>query len=257
MDTITNQGSITYDYKIDPNGTVASKTIQSNVESTNLITAKLDMVKTVDKTYATIGDTLNYTVTLTNNGNILLSDINFTDILPTGATFVTGSVKIDNVSQPTYNIATGFSLGSMILLAKKTVTFQATVSSLPSPNTLINKAAATYSYLIGSLITGSSQSNNVTTTVNVTNVTVAKSADVADAEVGDEITYTFVITNTGNIDATNIRFTDTLASNLKFIADSVTINGTTQASYDPNTGFTLPNITPTSNVTVKFKATVI
>lgn len=257
MSTITNESNLEYQYKIDPNGNSQTKNLQSNIVTTNLITPNLSMVKTVDKTYATIGDILNYTVNLTNNGNILLSNINFKDVLPSGATFVSGSVKVDNVSQPTYDITTGFNLGSMILLGTKTVTFQAEVTSLPTPNTIINKATTTFNYLIVSIITGNSQSNTVTTTVNVTNLSIVKSANVTDVEVGDELIYTIVITNNGNIDATNINFQDTLNPALSFVTGSVTINGTSQGSYNPNIGFTIPNMIPNATTTVVFEANVI
>ena len=257
MDTITNQSNLNYHYKIDPNGIDNTKSVTSNTTSTNLITAKLQMVKTVDKAYATIGDTLNYQVVLTNSGNILLSDIIMKDVLPTGLTFVTGSVKVDGIAQPTYDIVSGINLGTMILAGSKTVTFQATVASLPSPNTAINKATSTYNYLVGSLISGTSESNTVTTTINVTNIVLTKTANVTDVEVGNEITYTTTIRNSGNIDATNITFTDVLDAKLSFVTGSVTINGTAQSSYNPNTGFAIANITPTQTVTVVFKATVI
>lgn len=256
MNDITNKSGIGYSYKIDPNGSASTKNVESNVTTTSLITPTLQMTMTADKAYATINDIINYTVTLNNSGNILLSDIMFKDALPTGLEFVTGSVKVDNTAQPTYDIATGFSLGSMIILVSKTVTFQARVKSLPSPNTVKNKATTTFNYLVTSIVQGSSASNEVSTTINVTNLSIVKSANVNAVEAGDEITYTIVVTNSGNIDATNITFTDVLDSKLTFSTGSVKVNGTAQAAYNPNTGFSLPNITPTGNVTVEFKATV-
>lgn len=254
--TIPNQSSIRYQYQIDPNGNAQDKNIQSNIVTIPLVTATLTMLKTVDKAYATIGDTLNYTIKLTNNGTILLSDINVKDILPVGVQFVAGSVKIDNTSQPTYDITTGINVGSMIILATKTITFQASVTSLPTPNTVTNKATSTFSYLVGNVVNGTSQSNTVTTTINVTNLSITKSANVTAVEANDEIIYTNIITNTGNIIATNIQFTDVLDSHLTFVTGSVTINGTSQASYNPNTGFTIPDIAPAGTVTITFKATV-
>lgn len=257
MSTILNKSGLQYSYKIDPGGSANVKTLESNQTSINLITPKLDMVKSVDKTYATIGDTLNYTVTLTNSGNILLSNISFKDILPAGAKFITGSVKVDNISQPTYDIITGFDLGSMILLATKTVTFSATVESLPTPNTIINKATTTYNYLVTSLVSGSAQSNSVTTTINVSNVSVVKASNVADVEQGNEITYTITITNNGNINATNITFSDTLDIKTSFVTGSVTVNGETKAEFNPNTGFALADLIPGATTTITFKATVL
>lgn len=256
MATIINQSNLSYQYKINPTGASQTKTITSNSVSTNLITAGLGITKTVDKSYATIGDTLTYTLVLKNSGNILLSDIVLKDVIPTGASFVSGSVKVDNVAQPTYNIVTGINLGNLIILGSKTVTFQVTISSLPNPNTIRNVASATYNYLVTSLISGTATSNIVTTTIHVPNVTMVKEANVTDVEAGDEITYTIILTNSGNIDATDITFTDPLDPQLTFVTGSVTIDGTTKPGYDPNTGFTIPTIVPNATTTITFKATV-
>lgn len=256
MATIDNSSSIDYEYKIDPNESPRSKEEISNTTSTNLVIGELGMVKTVDKNYATIGDILNYTVTLTNTGNILLTNIEFKDIIPSGATFVSGSVKVDSQSQPTYDPNVGFNLGSLLILGSKVVTFQAEVTSLPDPNTIINKATTTFNYLVIVPITGSSESNTTTTTINVTDLELVKSASVTDVTPGDTLTYTTVITNNGNIDATNIEFLDLVPSELSFVSGSVTINGTPQPTYDPNVGFNLGTLAPGDSITVVFDTVV-
>ncbi len=256
MATIDNSSSIDYEYKIDPNESARSKEEISNTTSTNLVIGELGMVKTVDKNYATIGDILNYTVTLTNTGNILLTNIEFKDIIPSGATFVSGSVKVDSQSQPTYDPNVGFNLGSLLILGSKVVTFQAEVTSLPNPNTIINKATTTYNYLVIVPITGSSESNTTTTTINVTDLELVKSASVTDVMSGDTLTYTTVITNNGNINATNIEFIDLVPSELSFVSGSVTINGTPQPTYDPNVGFNLGTLAPGDSITVVFDTVV-
>ncbi|MDD3341915.1 MAG: DUF11 domain-containing protein [Bacilli bacterium] len=256
MDTITNQADLSYQYKIDPNAAPLNGSTESNTTSTNLILGNLTMNETVDKAYATIGDTLTYTVVVSNTGNILVSNVAFKDILPSGASFVAGSVTVNGVEQPTYDIATGFTLGSMLILAESTVTFKATIDSLPSPNTISNKASCTFNYLVLVPVSGSSESNTVITNVMVTDISAVKSCDVTDAEAGDELTYTIVVTNNGNVDATSMTLTDTIDAKTTFVNGSVTINGTAYTEYNPNTGFALPDIAPTDSATVIFKVTV-
>ena len=256
MDEILNQAEIDYQYRINPAGPDLDSSVQSNETEVDLVLGELGMIKSVDKPYATIGDILTYSIVLNNSGNILLTNIEVTDIVPSGATFVTGSVIVNGVSQPTYNPNTGFNVGSLLILGSTTITFQATVTSLPDPNTIINQATSTFNYLVIVPITGSATSNTATTTVNVTNITMIKSADVSAAQTGDTITYTVVVTNEGNIDATNIQFADIIDAQTTFVGGSVEINGTPEPTYDPNTGFALPNITPTNSVTVTFEVTV-
>ncbi len=256
MDTIENQSSIEYDYKINPTGDAITTDLESNITVTDLAIGELNMIKSVDKTYATIGDILTYTIVLNNNGNVLLTDIVFKDIVPTGATFVSGSVIVDGTSQPTYNPNTGFNVGSLLILGSRTITFQVEVTSLPDPNTIINTSSATYNYLVIIPIGGSSTSNSVTTTINVNNLEIVKSASPSTVTKGDTLTYTTVITNNGNIDATDIMFTDIVPSELTFVPESVTIDGTPYSSYDPNDGFSLGTLSPGDSITVVFETTV-
>ena len=53
--------------------------------------ANITGTKTVDKTEAKVGDTLTYTITLTNNGNAT-GTVTVTDEIPTGTTLVADSI---------------------------------------------------------------------------------------------------------------------------------------------------------------------
>lgn len=253
---IENQSGIEYEYKIDPNGSALPGSENSNVTSTELVIGELSMVKSVDKNYATIGDILTYTTVITNSGTILATDIVFKDILPAGVTFVTGSVVVNGTPQPTYDPNTGFNIGTLSILGTRTITFQAEVTSLPSPNTVINQSTATFNYVVIIVIPGSSSSNTVTTIINVNNLSVVKSANVDAVESGNTLTYTSVITNDGNINATDVIFTDLVPAELTFVSGSVTVDSVSQPTYDPNIGFNLGTITPGSTVTVTFETTV-
>lgn len=253
---IENTSNLQYQYKIDPGGSSQPGTKNSNTTQTDLITGELSMVKTVDKAYATIGDTLTYTTVVTNTGNILVTNINFTDAIPTGATFVPGSVTIGGTSEPTFDPTTGFALSDLIIGASTTVVFQVEVTALPTPNTLSNISHTTFEYLVVIPITGSSDSNSATTTVNVTNLSVVKTASASQVTHGDTLEYTITITNTGNIDAEQIQFQDIVPSSLTFTPGSVTVNTVSQPTYNPTTGFTLGTLTPSGVTTVTFSTTV-
>lgn len=89
INKLENISSITY----------GGNTIKSNAVETLLLLAPT-VVKAVDKLTAGIGDTLTYTVTITNIGLSAITNLPFTDILPTGCTFVNGSFT-DNGSAAT------------------------------------------------------------------------------------------------------------------------------------------------------------
>jgi uncharacterized repeat protein (TIGR01451 family) len=53
--------------------------------------ADLAVTKTVDKPQPNVGDTITYTVTLTNNGTATATGVELTDVLPANVTFVSAT----------------------------------------------------------------------------------------------------------------------------------------------------------------------
>ena len=100
----------------------------TNTVSVAIISNRLTVVKSVDKSFAVAGDNLHYTTVITNTGTLLKSDLVFTDPIPTGTTFVTGSVKINGTGFPAYNPQTGFDLPDLAVGESITVEFDATVN---------------------------------------------------------------------------------------------------------------------------------
>lgn len=100
----------------------------TNTVSVQIISNRLTNVKNVDKAYAVKGDTLHYTSVITNTGSLLKSDLVFTDTIPAGTTFTSGSVKINGIAYPAYNPQTGFALPDLPVGDHVTVEFDVTVS---------------------------------------------------------------------------------------------------------------------------------
>ena len=78
----------------------------------------ITMVKSVDQTLVTLGDTITYTTLLTNIGNTNATNITFTDLIPNGTTFITDSVTIGGITQIGLNPNTGITIGSIALTAQ-------------------------------------------------------------------------------------------------------------------------------------------
>lgn len=86
---------------------------------------------------------------------------------------------------------------------------------------------------------------------------VLKSVSQPVVAVGDTITYTTVVQNTGTVPATNIQYSDVLPSSIAFVPNTVTIDGVLQPGFNPNNGFPLPDINPGESVEVIFQVTVV
>lgn len=257
---ITNTSNVQFSYKVDPNGTVITKDQPSNAVTTNIVLAKINVVKVVDKPIATIGDELVYTVTLTNIGNVIDNNVFFQDTPSIGAIFKANSVKVNDVSQPSFDPTIGFNLGSIGIGNVVTVQFSATVISVPPTNQVTNQATVSFEFLVDPKqppYADTTYSNIVTTNIALGNLSVTKSVNKKYATIGEEITYTIVVENTGNIDATNVVFKDPTPHNTIFVNGSVTINGVAYPNYNPSVGFDLNTMTPGQIKTVVYKVQVV
>lgn len=125
--TVTNFATL--NYSVDD----ATRAVQNFSEDTNTVTVqiisnRITNVKSVDKAFAIKGDNLHYTSVITNTGTLNKTDLIFTDPIPAGTTFVAGSVKVNGVSQPTYDPQAGFDLPDLAPSEEATVEFDVTVN---------------------------------------------------------------------------------------------------------------------------------
>jgi uncharacterized repeat protein (TIGR01451 family) len=257
---VTNTSLVNFSYKIDPNGISITKDQYSNLVTTNVVLGKINAVKTVDKPIATIGDTLTYTVTLTNVGNVIDSDVFFQDTPSTGATFKTGTVKINGVSNPSFDPTVGFSIPDIAIGDVVIVEFTANVVSVPPTNAVTNQAVITFKYVVDpkqAPYSDTTYSNTVTTNIALGNLSVTKAVNKQYATIGEKLTYTVTLVNTGNINATNVVFLDPTPRNSIFVLGSVTVNGVSQPTYNPSAGFDLNTMVPGQIITVVYQVQVI
>ncbi len=258
---VVNGASIDYQFMTGPNLPLVSRNTTSNSVSTQINSGEIvALVKSVDKTFATIGDTISYTITLSNPGNVTSQNIIFTDILPDGTTFISGTLTNDSGTQQIGNPANGIQIGNINPNGTAVITLNVLVTNIPSINPISNSSSVQFSHVVDPSQPSVSQmnvSNAVSTTINSAILTTQKSADKSIVSVGDTITYTTTITNTGNTAATNITFTSAIPASITFIPNSFTINGVQQSGAQPALGVTIPNIAPGETVTVTFQVNVI
>ena len=168
--------------------------------------ANITGTKTVDKTEAKVGDTLTYTIALTNNGNAD-GTVTVTDEIPTGTTLVADSITANG----SYNEENKTITWTDVKVeAGKTaeVSFKAIINS-DTKTSVTNKA----------VIDGNKPTEEVET--KVANITGAKSVDKSTAKVGDTLTYTIILTNSGNADGT-VTVTDEIPTGTRIKDENTT-----------------------------------
>lgn len=254
---ISNQSNISFNYVLPDGQTIAAE-LDSNIVTTEVLTYSVPKVKSGDKLFLQEGETSLHTVVITNNSQTQLFNMVFKDTMSNGATYVSGSVTVDGVSQPTYDPIAGFALPSLTPAQSVTVTYtiQANNPITQSPVT----DYATLSYTVDDPARGNVSFTESTNTVSVqiisNRLTVVKSVDKAYAVKGNNLHYTTVITNTGTLLKSNLVFTDAIPAGTTFVTGSVKINGASYPSYNPQTGFALPDLAVGDAVTVEFDVTV-
>ena len=194
-------------------GTFNGSTVTTNTETVTVTaeqTKALKIKKTADtKTYNTTGQTINYTYTVTNSGNVPISGIVVNDNKAT--------VVIDN------EIAPGSSVTG---IGTYTITLDDMISG-----SVTNTATATGTFN-GDTVT----SNTVTVTIKAKQspaLTITKTADPTTFSTeGQTIAYTYTVTNSGNVPVSNIEVDDdkvsvvTISSDTLAPGSSVTGTGT-------------------------------
>lgn len=223
----------------------------------------LSSTKDVDLKFATIGDTLNYSVVIRNSGDTEAFNIIITDLIPQGANFIDDTVIVNGTPKSGVNPANGIAVDTIPIGNSATITFKATVVTLPYTFNLPNYAQVDYQYVdpltTPSLVTALVDSSTVITTINTPLMQPSKTCDITtlSGAVGQTLTYSITLINRGNTTASNIVFIDTTPVGTAFVPDSVSVFGTQQPGADLNPpGFNFGLLPPNFFTTLSFKVVV-
>ncbi|MBV6715023.1 tandem-95 repeat protein [Paenibacillus chitinolyticus] len=92
--------------------------------------------------------------------------------------------------------------------------------------------------------------------INAPVISVTKESNKTTAYINEAITYKVTISNSGNATANTLTLTDQQPAGTTFIAGSVIVNGTAQASANPYTGISLGNLANSQSIVVQFQSRV-
>ncbi|PWG15601.1 DUF7507 domain-containing protein [Salibaculum griseiflavum] len=212
--------------------------------------ADLVTAKTVDKATADEGDTVTYTVTVTNDGPAEATNVTLTDELPAGLTATAANGVVDAGS---YDAGTGvWTIPSLADQASATLTLVGTVDAGQGGNTIENTVAEASTPDQTDPNTGT-DSTSAQTFINSADLSIAKVVDNATPNVGDTVTFTLTAANAGPSDATGVVVTEQLEDGYEFTSASAS-----SGSYDPATGeWSIGALANGDSATLALEATVL
>lgn len=254
---IINQSNVKFDYAL-PDGSSESGEKDSNVVNTEVLTYSVSRIKSSNKVFIKEGETAVQTVVITNNSSTTLIAPFFKDTMTAGASYVNGSVVVDNIPKPTFNLTLGFNLPDIAPTKSVTVSYSIVADNPLTATPVKNYVALTYT--VNDPIRGpvaiTDTTNDVFIEIVSAKISVVKSVDKTFANKGDFIHYTTIILNTGTLIENNLTFKDAIPMGTTFVNDSVKIDGISKAGLNPSLGFSLPNLLAGASVKVEFDVKV-
>lgn len=227
----------------------------NDIYSNNLV-----IEKSADTNNAVVGDVIEYSVTVINQGDMLINNVTIIDTLDSSLEFVQGSVVVGNIPLPNANVLEGVDAGGLNANEIKILTFKAKIISRPKSGNVSNAAIAKFYYdphLTTHLEVMDKKSNIVTIQVDLADVDICKTSDIDMASRGDIITYTVTVTNIGTLEAKNILFIDNLPKEVNLVPNSLTVNGDVINYSDNNISLYIGSILPGKSIIVTYKVKVI
>jgi uncharacterized repeat protein (TIGR01451 family) len=210
--------------------------------------ADLFLSKTVDVSRPLVGDTVTFTVTLTNLGQNTATKVSVKDLLPAGLTFDSAIPSLGSY-EPTTGV---WIVGTVTTAVPQTLQLLAK-ATVATP--LTNTASINHADQFDPDLINNTASITITPLVPKADLVLSKTADQSQAAVGTNVTYTFIIRNLGPDTATGVTVTDPFPAGLVFVSAAVPSQGT----YDPVTGIwsvgtlvngTVATLSVTARVTV-------
>ncbi|MDD5751371.1 MAG: DUF11 domain-containing protein, partial [Candidatus Peribacteraceae bacterium] len=236
--TISNAATVSTS-ATDPNSANNTSGTVSTTVTCNGGTPTYTITKSDSRTSVNAGEALTYTITVTNSSSVNATNVQVSDILPSGLSFVSASDSGYLSGSTVY-----WTISSLTAGASKTLTLTAIVPSSTAGGTVITNLA-----LVGSVVAQDQTTVSGGSGTCDLSITLTDSRD--PVEVDETFTYTIQVRNQSATTATNVSLTQTLDSNVDFLS-----SGSTSGLSDYGNTIRWDNLTIAGNSTSTFTTTV-
>ncbi|MBD3389862.1 DUF11 domain-containing protein, partial [Candidatus Micrarchaeota archaeon] len=239
---VTNYVNATFDSNLTSPG------FSEEYENATVYFANLTITKTDVSSYPPVpGATVEYQIDVENTGNVTLSQIRIDDALPAPFNYSNADPLPDSTGS---HWATWDNVGPLAPGATTTIYLNATINESAPEGAQLNTAAGEGAPVNGDNVTGT---DDATTTVVYPSISVTKT-NPPTANIGDNVTYTIEVTNTGPVNLT-VSVNDTIPAGLQFLNASPA-----NTSSSGNTVYwddIFVDLTPGSSEQIEYNASVL
>ncbi len=222
----------------------------------------LSVNKTVDTVTADVGDTVVFTIQVTNSGPADATGVALTDADLAGADYTNVAV-VGTPSQGTYVVGTGvWTIGALAAGNSATINIQADLAATPPLTNIAEITAADQTDVDSTPNNGVPTEDDEDSAVisgpgtPVADLSTSKSVNDSTVSVGDTVVFTLEVTNSGPSDATGVELTDSDLAGSDYT--NVQVSGTpSQGTFDTTTGvWTIGALAVGATATVDIQAEV-
>ncbi|MGH1468387.1 MAG: beta strand repeat-containing protein, partial [Bdellovibrionales bacterium] len=232
LGTITNTASLSSVTETEDNPA-------NNIDTADITPKTFDVavVKTVNNASPEEGETVTYTVTVTNTTvGSTGTNIVITDVVPAGVTYVPASITGGDTRNDANPDTTGLTwdIGSIVGGANRVLTFDAVVDAgaKATYGTITNTASMTAVDQADSV--SANNQSSVDIVVQSIDLEIVKTVSNASPEEGAGVTYTLTVNNLSSQPATNVVITDIVPAGMTYVAASI-VGGTSNDDANPDT----------------------
>ncbi len=217
--------------------------------------ADLEVIKDVSNHTPAENDIITYTITVTNTGPATATNILIEDIVPTGVTYVLGSITGGDSNNDSGPPTLTWTINTLANGASATLSFEATVDDDTAGDTITNTATVDADQPDPHLDDNSDSADILVDQqppINVADLAITKTACGCIPKIGDTITYTVTVTNSGPSTATNVVVADSLPGGVSYQSYSAS-----QGTYNNSTGiWSVGTLADGASATLTITATV-
>ncbi|NKB24766.1 MAG: DUF11 domain-containing protein [Kiritimatiellae bacterium] len=251
----TNAAEVTAVDEFDPDSTPGNE-MEDDYDTQVIVSDQTDLqiIKTMNPTNPVVGNTVTFTLTVTNLGPEASLNVSVVDIMQSRYAYVSNSISGGDSNTQTDPTGSGltWTLTNLSAGASRTLSFNALVQPSGNETNTATLTSSTFDL---------NTANNTDTVLPSTIIAAAdlqlfRSMSPTNPIVGSNVTFTIIVSNAGPNTATTLSIADNIPNEYTYIPGSITGSDSPDATFPPALSWMINTLTNGQVEVLGFQATV-